>query len=126
MRWLLLVLGVAPLGLAANAANDAVSDGELIARASAVMAEQAAPADRILGLHKGVPVIVDVRCAGNCPASTLRIIRYAIDPGPACAKLNGDTATLMVPVSITSHPQSFCIPHVLYQRKLYTDRPYQK
>lgn len=111
---------------AAYAGADPVTDAELVARATTVMSVKEAPVDRMLGTHKGVPVIVDVRCGDVCPQYTVRIIHYIISPGPECTKLGGDTANIMVPVSITSRPQPFCVPHVLYQQKLYTDRPYQK
>jgi hypothetical protein len=35
-------------------------------------------------------------------------------------------AAISASFSITAIKQHFCIPHVLYQQKLYTDRPYQK
>jgi len=120
-------LGVLALSLMpAFAATDAVSDAVLVARATAVMSVKQAPADRMLGVHKGAPVIVDVRCATDCPRLTVRIIRYIIEPGAVCIRLGGDTATITVPVSLQERPQTFCIPHALYQRKLHVDHPYQK
>lgn len=110
----------------AFAGVDPVSDGDLAARASAVMAVKEPPVDRMLGNHKGVPVIVDVRCGDVCPQNTVRIIHYVVSPGPDCVKLGGDTANVMVPVSIAMRPQPFCIPHVLYGRNLYLDHPYRK
>lgn len=109
-----------------QAAGTPLSDTDLVARASAVMAVKEAPMDRMLGLHKGVPVIVDVRCGDVCPQYTVRIIHYTVEPGPACTKLGGDTARIVVPVSIAAMTQPFCVPHVLYGKNLYTDRPYQK
>lgn len=109
-----------------QAAGTPLSDGDLVTRATAVQAVKEAPTDRILGLHKGVPVIVDVRCGDVCPQNTVRIIHYTIEPGPACTNLGGDTARIAVPVSIAVMTQPFCVPHVLYRQNLYTDRPYQK
>jgi hypothetical protein len=119
----LLVFGAA--AMAANAAGDMLSDADLVARANAVMSVKEAPVDRMLGIHKGGAVIVDVRCADVCPQYTVRIIHYTAAPGSDCTRLGGDTASIMVPVSITTHPQPFCIPHVLYGKQLYTDHPYQ-
>jgi hypothetical protein len=114
------------LTTAASAANDPLTDADLVARAGVVMSVKEAPADRMLGLHKGTPVIVDVRCGDVCPQYTVRIIRYVVDPGPACSKLGGDTANIGVPMGLVTRPQSFCIPHVLYGKQMYTDQPYRK
>ncbi len=114
------------LTTAASAASDPLTDPDLVARANSVMSMKEAPVDRMLGLHKGTPVIVDVRCGDVCPQYTVRIIRYRIDPGPACVNLGGDTATIGVPMGLVTRPQSFCIPHVLYGKQMYTDQPYRK
>jgi len=103
---------------AAYAGTDPVDDAGLVTRATTVMGVKEAPVDRMLGSHKG--------CGDVCPQMTVRIIHYIVNPGPDCTKLAGDTANVMVPVSIAVRPQPFCIPHVLYQRKLYTDHPYQR
>ena len=126
MRRAAACLALVAVAAAAAAATDPISDADLVSRAATVMGVQNAPADRMLGTHKGVPVIVDVRCSDVCPQMTVRIIHYVVDPGPDCARLGGDTASIMVPVSITSRPQSFCIPHAIYAKRLYTDHPYQK
>ena len=129
-RCLRLVLVAAvyliPLFVGANATTDPVSDSDLVARANAVMSVKEAPPDRMLGVHKGAPVIVDIRCGDVCPQYTVRIIHYTVDVGPTCTKLGGDIAVILVPVSIASVTQKFCIPHVLYQQKLYVDHPFQK
>jgi hypothetical protein len=109
----------------AFAYSDSISDAELVRRAGAVFSVEVAPADRILGLHNGFAVIADIRCGGNCPANTVRILHYAIPPGPACTRLGADNATVAVPQGMTLQPQDFCIPHILFARKLFTDRPYR-
>jgi len=126
MRAVFAVATLIALAGCAGAATDPVTDSDLVTRANAVMSVKEAPVDRMLGLHKGTPVIVDIRCSDVCPNYTVRIIHYTVDAGPACTKLGGDTAAIMVPVSIAVMKQNFCIPHVLYQQNLYTDRPYQK
>jgi hypothetical protein len=110
----------------ASAASDPLTDNDLVARANAAMSVKEAPVDRMLGVHKGEPVIVDIRCNDVCPQHTVRIIHYTVDVGPVCTKLGGDTAAISASFSITAIKQNFCIPHVLYRQKLYTDRPYQK
>lgn len=110
----------------AFAAADPVTDADLVARAAAVLAVKDAPVDRMLGSHKGVPVIVDVRCGDICPQYTVRIIHYIVPPGPDCTRLGGDTANVPVPVSIAMRPQPFCIPHVLFGKNLYLDHPYRQ
>ncbi len=109
----------------ANAAMDTLSDADLVNRASAVFSEKEPPADRILGVHRGNRVIVDVRCGDVCPAYTVRIIHYDIPAGPACSQIGGDSTSVLMPMGITTANQDFCVPHILYTRKLYTDRPYQ-
>jgi hypothetical protein len=111
---------------AASAASDPLTDADLVAQANAVMSAKEPPVDRILGTHKGVPVIVDDRCSGACPQDTVRVIHYTIDPGPACTKLGADTANVMVPMGLVNRPQSFCVPHTLYSRRLYFGGPYRQ
>jgi hypothetical protein len=123
---LLAIAVIAALTTPALALTDVLSDAELINRAGAVRSAQEPPADRIIGVHRGARVIVDVRCGDVCPAYTVRIIRYDAEPGAVCTKLGGDIASILVPMAIGVRQQSFCIPHALYQRKLYVDHPYQK
>jgi hypothetical protein len=125
MRTGLLAVAAFLAAVPAAASTDALGDGDLVARANAVRSAKDGPVDRILGVHKGAQVFVDVRCSDVCPAYTVRIIHYMIGPGPGCTQLGGDVAAVAVPVGIATMNQDFCIPHVLYQRKLYVDRPYQ-
>jgi hypothetical protein len=126
MRTDFAVAALIVLAGCAGAATDPITDGDLVARASTVMSVKEAPLDRMLGIHKGAPVIVDIRCSEDCPQHTVRIIHYTVDAGPVCTKLGGDTAAISASFSMTTTKQNFCIPHVLYRQKLYTDRPYQK
>lgn len=113
-------------GQAAEASTDMLSDAELLARASAVFASKDLPADRILGVHRGRQVILDVRCSDLCPAYTVRIIHYLAPPDVTCIQSGADTVDIQVPQGIASAQQGFCVPHVLVAHKLYTDRPFQK
>ena len=81
-----------PMFIGARAATDPITDSDLVARASAVMSVKQAPIDRMLGVHKGVPVIVDIRCSDICPKNTVRIIHYTVEAGTACTNLGGDMA----------------------------------
>ena len=124
MRLCLSLCIAAVIAAPAFASGDVLSDGELLSRAAAVFAVKEAPVDRILGLHKGLPIIVDVRCSDVCPNYTVRIIHYAGAAEAACAQVRGDLVSVDVPRSITVGPEKFCVPHALVQRRLYTDRPY--
>ncbi len=120
------LLGLFVAVVPAVAANDILSDNDLVARANAVFAAKEAPVDRILGIHKGLPVIVDVRCSDICPNYTVRIIHYAGAAEAACAQTRADLVMVNVPRSITTGPEKFCVPHALVSRRQYTDRPYQR
>jgi len=66
-----------------------------------------------LGVHHGTPVIVDFPCGDVCPQYTIRIIHYAVGPGPACQAIGGVTVTQDVPRSIATVPTDFCEPKAL-------------
>lgn len=123
------VFAIAALAVAsgsAYAATDVLNDVELVARVSAAFSAPDGPADRVLGTHRGALVLVDIRCGDVCPAYTVRVVHYGVEPGPACSQLGGDTASVAVPKGIAIGQQDFCVPHILYVRKLYVDHPYQK
>lgn len=114
------------LASASAAPTDELSDADLVSRATAVFASKEAPAQRFLGVHHRLPVVVDIRCGDICPQYTVRIIHYMAEAGRACAAMGADTATVVVPKGIGTGQENFCIPHVLYSRKLYVDHPYRK
>ncbi len=122
ITFILLAVSSAP----AFAVTATLTDNQLVSRAAAALHVQRPPADRILGIHRGVQVIVDDRCGDGCPANTVRIIRYMIGPGPACSRIGGDSASIGVPITVGITMQTFCVPHILYRRNLYTSRPYHK
>jgi hypothetical protein len=121
--WALVMTTCATI-MAAHATSDVISDRELVTRAQSVLAVKEAPIDRVLGIHDGQMIIVDVRCSGTCPASTVRIIHYAGNQEAVCAR--ADLVTVDVFRGLTIGPEKFCVPHALVQRRLYTDRPYQR
>jgi hypothetical protein len=67
----------------------------------------------ILGSLNSVDVVVDYICSDLCPAYTVRIIRFAADPGPACAAVGGIEKSVIVPRGVASGPKVFCFPKVL-------------
>lgn len=122
-----LAIAIAALvSMPANASTDVLSDSELASRAATVFAVQHSPPDRILGVHRGLRVVLDERCSDVCPTYTVRIIHYDVPAFSDCARIGGDAVEIDVPVSIASMKQNFCIPHILYGRKLYVDHPYQR
>ncbi len=123
MAFVVLTTVAAP---SARAATDALSDSDLVARALAIFASKESPADRILGVHRGQQVLLEVRCGDVCPAYTVRIIHYLAPADANCVRLGGDVVGIAVPAGIAIMNQDFCIPHVLVARILYTDHPYQK
>lgn len=122
-NWITLAVFLA--GVPAWAATDALTDTALVSRASAVFANKESPADRILGIHRGQRVLLEVLCSDACPANTVRIIHYMMPTDDNCTRLGGDIVGVAVSAGLTATIQNFCIPHVLVARRLYTDRPYK-
>jgi hypothetical protein len=88
-----------------------ISDVQLtaIARMPYVPAKSIPPS-RILGINHGETVVADYRCSDICPAYTVRIIHYAIEPGPRCTAIGGVVAHRTVPTGIAATTRAFCIP----------------
>ena len=124
--WILAAAITSAAVIPAFARTDPLSDSQLVSQVSDVFTERETPPDRMIGAHKGMPVIIDVRCAGACPATTVRIIHYIGSVEQACTVTGGDIIAVDVPRGLTSGPEKFCIPHILVSRHLYTDRPYQR
>ena len=66
-----------------------------------------------LGKLNGVDVIVDFICSDQCPAYTVRVIRFDVEPGPHCTEIGGVERSVIVPVAITSRSVAYCFPRVL-------------
>jgi hypothetical protein len=91
-----------------------LSDADLIAYAGAPYDKAAMMEKRItLGLHHGVPVVVEFPCSDICPQYTTQIIHYDVAPGAACAAIGGVTQTRRVPFSIAVVEKPFCVPKPL-------------
>src|SRR5579862_7998940 len=101
----LLAAGLA--GAALFAANGAfagprnLSDADLVAYAAAPYNQAAMMFKHVtLGLHHGVPVVVEFPCSDVCPQYTTEIVHYDVAPGAACAAAGGVTEMRSVPFSI--------------------------
>ena len=116
MNRLTVFLVAAAAGLAAPACSQprVVTETELLSYASTPYraGEQDAPRE-VLGKLNGVDVIVDFICSDLCPAYTVRIIRFDVEPGPHCTEAGGVERTVVVPVAITSRSVAYCFPKVL-------------
>jgi len=65
---------------------------------------------RILGLHKGIPVVTEVRCSDFCQANTVRIIYYDLPANSLCEDSGGKIKEYTVPVGIGIPKVNFCFP----------------
>jgi hypothetical protein len=89
----------------------AISDAQLAAIAQTrYRPEKSIPPQRVLGINHGETVVADYRCSDICPAYTVRIIHYAIEPGPRCTAIGGVVVNRAVPVSIAVTMRPFCVP----------------
>jgi hypothetical protein len=75
----------------------------------------------VLGTNHGALVVVDYPCSDLCPQYTTRIIHYAVEPGPDCARAGDVVRMMVVPVSIAAMRKPFCIPGALADRPHYKD-----
>jgi hypothetical protein len=91
-----------------------LTDADLVAYAARPYDKAAMMEKRItIGVHHGVPVIVDFPCSDICPQYTTQVIHYDLGPGAPCAAAGGVTVTRMVPFSIAVVEKQFCVPKVL-------------
>jgi hypothetical protein len=67
----------------------------------------------VLGRLHGTNVVADFICSDLCPASTVRIVHFEVEPGPSCAEIGGVERLVMVPVAIAVMERAFCFPKVL-------------
>jgi hypothetical protein len=101
-----------------RAAPRTLSDADLVAYAAAKYDSAAMMGKRItLGLHHGLPVVVEFPCSDICPQYTTQIIHYDLAPGAACAAAGGVTVTRRVPFSIAVIARDFCVPKALAARR---------
>ncbi len=67
----------------------------------------------VLGRLNDTNVVADFVCSDLCPASTVRIIHFDVEPGPSCAEVGGVERLVTVPVAITVMERAFCFPKAL-------------
>jgi hypothetical protein len=93
-----------------------ISEAELLAYASAPYEKAAyGSPPEVLGVLDDTPVVVELVCSDLCPSSTVRIVRFELEPGVSCADVGGVERQVLVPVAITATLQKFCFPNVLAQ-----------
>jgi hypothetical protein len=91
-----------------------ISEAQLLEYASTPYDKGAHGAPRqILGVLNDVNVVVDFVCSDLCPAYTVRIIHFDVEPDARCAEVGGVEREVIVPVAITARSKAFCFPEVL-------------
>jgi hypothetical protein len=66
----------------------------------------------ILGMLRGVPVVVSYVCSDVCPNYTRRIVRYNVAAGPECDRVGGISKDIVVPKGIGAGLRRYCIPAI--------------
>lgn len=69
----------------------------------------------VLGALNDVAVVADFICSDLCPAYTVRIVHFDVEPGARCTAIGGVERSVMVPIAITVTQKAFCFPSVLAQ-----------
>jgi hypothetical protein len=94
----------------------AADDQRLLDYASRSYDEGAMVGTKIsLGIHNGVPLIVEFPCSDICPDYTVRIIHYDLKAGQACSQADGIEKSVWVPEGIARIQRTFCFPAVLVE-----------
>jgi hypothetical protein len=122
---MMTALLAAAVAAAMSTHSETLTSDQLVAKATTVFATKDGTKDAtVLGTYKGAPVSVSVKCGDICPAYTVRIIHFIVPDGKNCAKLDGQTMSVIVPHGIAAGPESFCIPDPLVKKDLWEDHPY--
>jgi hypothetical protein len=100
---------------ASIAQQSVISEAEVLAYASKSYDKAAFFVERrsSLGMLNGIDVVVEYICSDICPDYTVRIIRFAVEPGSACEGVGGVEKVVVVPRGIASGPRTFCFPRVI-------------
>ena len=94
-------------------AGKTLSDADILSYASQPYDKREMTFKHImLGVYRGVPVVVDFPCSDLCPAYTTRVIRYDV-PVSGCSAVGGVVQKMLVPYGIASQLRPFCVPKVL-------------
>lgn len=111
------LIAAAVLFLAACAPD--LTDQQIAAAASAPFDKKAKMgAHDVLGQIGKVKVVADYYCSDVCPAYTMRVVHFDVQPGKDCQAAGGFVKTYIVPRGIAAVPQAFCVPKVLVEKNL--------
>lgn len=103
-----LIFGVSAVGAEGP---ERISDAQLVHLASSPFDKAAKMGKRDrLGLNHGAIVVADYPCSDLCPAYTMRVIHYDVEPGPACTQVGGVKENIWIPMGIAVGKKPFCIP----------------
>jgi len=69
----------------------------------------------VLGTLNDVAVVADFMCSDVCPAYTVRIVHFDVEPGARCTAIGGVERSVVVPIAIAAMQKAFCFPSVLAQ-----------
>ena len=96
------------------ARGPALSEADLLAYASKPYEKSALQGRRIaLGNLNGVRILVELWCADICPDYAVRVIYFAVPPGPSCTSVGGAEISLKARVGGAVTQQAFCFPQIL-------------
>jgi hypothetical protein len=122
-----LIVALMALGFAASppARPPRIGDAGLLRFArSRFDPYQRADRIRVLGLHRGTPVVVDYPCGDVCPAYTKRIVHYDVPP-EACGRVGGTIVNELIPRGPAVMPRPYCEPSVIVGIKPRPSSPYR-
>lgn len=104
--------------------RDTLSDDDLVRFARKVQGSRnfsAYPRNgAVIGTHRGNRVLAEVRCSDVCPDYTRLVIHYDVKPGADCRDAGGRDAQVLMPFAIAVRNETFCVPAVLVDGKLYS------
>ena len=105
---------VAVMALLWGCTGRRLTDARLLEYAAAPYDKRAMEGKHLsLGLHNGVPVLVDFPCGDLCPTYTVRVIHYDLPTGPECAARGGVVKSMGVWLGPGQMETPFCFPKVL-------------
>ena len=94
--------------------EDTLTDTDLI---RAAQQKESAPTEGaqqwVIGYHHGTEVVKSFRCSDLCPQNTLRLIYYDVPDVESCARIDGVSNQILVPIAITVAPRPYCFPKVI-------------
>jgi hypothetical protein len=103
-------------------ATPVLGDDDLVAYAQRFHNDKwpAPPPSGGVGRYRGFTVRVDVWCTGDDGCTFDYVIHYDIHPGAECESAGGHTVQAPTGGTVVTLLQPFCVPRILYDRRLYT------